>query len=171
MQSAKEQLQRGISTNILDLFKGLLDNGLDDNLDSETDNFQQTEGIEQPLALAVTVYFKKIQGEASTNPIGNDTNSISMGGDTTLSFNLNANGLGGNLNSETNIPQQSVLVDAEFLYFLWAYKIVVFGLLQKLIQNITSAICLGLGFYICNHFIFPFLDKLIYNGKENGKDK
>ena len=60
MQSAKEQLQRGISTNILDLFKGLLDNGLDDNLDSETDNFQQTEGIEQPLALAVTVYFKKI---------------------------------------------------------------------------------------------------------------
>ena len=49
MQSAKEQLQRGISTNILDLFKGLLDNGLDDNLDSETDNFQQTEGIEQPL--------------------------------------------------------------------------------------------------------------------------
>ena len=54
MQSAKEQLQRGISTNILDLFKGLLDNGLDDNLDSETNNFQQTEGIEQPLALAVT---------------------------------------------------------------------------------------------------------------------
>ena len=94
-----------------------------------------------------------------------------MGGDTTLSFNLNANDLGGNLNSETNIPQQSVLVDAEFLYFLWAYKVVVFGLLQKLIQNITSAICLGLGFYICNHFIFPFLDKLIYNGKGNGKDK
>ena len=155
------------------MFKGLLDNGLDDNLDSETNNFQQTEGIEQPLALAVT---GRATGEASTNPfgvypIGNDTNSISMGGDTTLSFNLNANGLGGNLNSETNIPQQSVLVDAEFLYFLWVYKVVVFGLLQKLIQNITSAICLGLGFYICNHFIFPFLDKLIYNGKGNGKDK
>lgn len=134
-------------------------NGLGQNGDLETDDFQQTEKIQEPL------------GEASTNPIGNDTNSVNTGESTPLSFNLNTNNSGDNLNSEISISQQSVFVDAEFLYFLWAYKAIVFGLLQKFIVNITSAICLGLGFYICNHFIFPFLDKLIYRGNKNTKDK